>query len=155
MKKILIALALCLMMVALTVTPALAGSQPGMGSQKVNLFKTDQDGNLTSNLAGFIVVNLKYPTLDDPTYTVRVNVSVKNLEPNTNYDIWCAVYGIWAEKKDVVTSGKGNAGTSFVFPKQAAQTYEVVVFVTTDGGSFGVPDDWIAKSNPVVEVIFK
>jgi hypothetical protein len=108
MKKMLLALALCFVIVSLKATPAYAGSQPGMGSQKILL---------NGGYNGFVVVNLQYP---DPTrgidyYSYRVNVSLKNLDPNVSCTVFTRFYGGVTDYREFhypIASPKGNAGTS-------------------------------------------
>jgi hypothetical protein len=119
MKKILVSLVLCLVIVGMIATPALAGSkppippgQPGTGMQKLPLI----DNVIGSpDLTGFAIFNIQYPTLDNPNYEIRANVSAKNLEPNTWYEIDFGIESVDTMHQSVLSSGKGNIGASFIY----------------------------------------
>jgi len=115
MKKLIIALALCLAMLGVMAGPVLAAAQ------KVNLVLcpinypsgsgiTAQNGGAPPPApgGGFVVFNNSAGS----NHNLEVTVSLKDVEPNTSYDIYVFVDGAWyagAKAGTTTTNPSGNA----------------------------------------------
>jgi len=114
MKRILISLALCLVMVGLMVSPVLAAAQ------KVTLYQYSYTipGAIPDTGSGFVVWN---SSEGGDAGAIELTVSLKNGDPLTEYVVW--IGPAWNNVGTMTTNAYGKANFHINFKDVAAGTY--------------------------------
>lgn len=134
MKRIAIALVTCVVIVSMTAAPVLAAAQKvELEECPLNYPNCEVDPATCPPGGGFVIYN--NPAGEG--HNLELTVSLKGVEPNTAYDIYFFVDGVWydgAKIATVITNPKGNA--NFHISGLLSEGQHVLAIDVTKEGSF-------------------